>query len=227
MEDGKKELENSNSEVSPEVLPKVQQEVQSDSFIVERPKTLINGIALTVLILTAIIVIFSTHRIYEYERGVMFRFGKYDGLIEPGLHFVLPIMYDVEVLSLREVVFDIQPQDVITADGVTVSVDGVVYYKVVDPRKAILNEEDFKLSTIELAKATLRKVCGQSTLIELNSERQELNEKIQKLVAEKSQNWGVEVPIVEIKNIILHEDMQEIIAEIAIAERKEDALLIQ
>ncbi|MCP4221503.1 MAG: slipin family protein [bacterium] len=163
----------------------------------------------------------------EYERGVIFRLGRVlDKAKGPGLVLVLwPIDKMVRV-SLRTVVLDVPPQDVITKDNVSVKVNAVVYYRVIAPKKAILDVQDYQYATSQLSQTTLRSVLGQVELDELLSEREKLNSKLQSIIDQHTDPWGIKVSMVEIKYVDLPQEMQRAMAKQAEAERERRAKII-
>lgn len=182
---------------------------------------------ITVVILAVLILKMAIRILPEYERGVLFRLGRYVGLRGPGLIFIIPIIDQLIPISLRIIVYDVPPQEVITRDNVTCKVNAVLYYRAVVPDKAVLNVERFHEATTQLAQTTLRSVAGQAELDELLSERDKLNQKIQQIVDESTDPWGVKVTAVEIKDVVLPTDMQRAIARQAQAERDRRAVVIQ
>ncbi|MCG8458970.1 MAG: slipin family protein, partial [Holophagales bacterium] len=144
----------------------------------------------------------------EYERAVTFWLGKFDSVRPPGLQFIFWPFVTYEVVSLRTVVLDVPPQDVITRDNVSVKVNAVVYYRVIDPEKSVLEIEDYNFATSQLAQTTLRSVLGQAELDELLGERDRLNERLQEIVDQQTDPWGIKVSSVEVKHVDLPQAMQ-------------------
>ncbi len=163
----------------------------------------------------------------EYERGVIFRLGRLVGARGPGLFFVIPIIESMVKVDLRTVTYDVPTQEVITKDNVTVRVNAVVYYRVVDPEKAVTEVRDYMYATAQIAQTTLRSVIGQAELDELLSEREKLNAKLQQIIDEATNPWGVKVTAVEIKDVELPEEMKRIMAMQAEAERERRAKIIR
>jgi len=182
------------------------------------------------IIVIAIIVLYLLNAIKvlrEYERGVIFRLGRVLSKPKgPGLIFVFPPIDRMVRVSLRIVVMDIPPQDVITKDNVTVKVNAVVYFRVIDPQKAILEVQDFLFATSQLAQTTLRSVLGEVELDELLSEREKLNLQLQEIIDKHSDPWGIKVQLVEMKHVDLPENMIRAIAKQAEAEREKRAKII-
>lgn len=163
----------------------------------------------------------------EYERGVIFRLGKVDPKPRgPGLIFVLYPIETMDRVSLRTVVLDVPPQDIITRDNVSVKVNAVVYFRVVEPVKAIIEIENYLFATSQLAQTTLRSVLGQADLDELLSERDKLNDQLQEIVDAQTDPWGIKVSMVEVKHVDLPQEMQRAMARQAEAEREKRAKII-
>ena len=170
---------------------------------------------------------FYTFRILrEYERGVIFFLGRFQTVKGPGLIIVIPGFQQIVKVDLRTVVYDVPTQDVISRDNVSVKVSAVIYFRVVDPEKAIINVEDFFEATSQLAQTTLRSILGQHELDEMLAQRDRLNEGIQKLLDEQTESWGIKVANVEIKHIDIDESMIRAIAKQAEAERERRAKVI-
>ena len=171
--------------------------------------------------------LFSAARILqEYERGVLFRLGRFRMVKGAGLRLVIPLVDQLVRVSLREVVMDVPPQDVITRDNVSVKVSAVLYFRVVHPQDAIIKVENFLYGTSQLAQTTLRSVCGQAELDHLLADRERLNQQLQRELDHGTDPWGVKVRAVEIKHIDLPQDMQRAMAKQAEAERERRAKVI-
>lgn len=162
----------------------------------------------------------------EFERGVVFRLGRLVGARGPGLTYVIPMIEHMERVDLRTVTMDVPPQDVITKDNVSVKVNAVLYFRVVDPRRAIVEVADYLFATSQLAQTTLRSVCGQRELDELLAERDQINQQIQEILDSQTDPWGIKVTTVEIKHIDLPQEMQRAMARQAEAERERRAKVI-
>ncbi len=162
----------------------------------------------------------------EYERGVIFRLGRVIAAKGPGLIILIPVVDKIVKVSLRLVAMDVPPQDVITRDNVSVKVNAVVYFRVMDPTKAIVQVENFLFATSQLAQTSLRSVCGQAELDELLSQRDQINTKLQEMLDEHTDPWGIKVSTVEVKHIDLPQDMQRAMAKQAEAERERRAKVI-
>jgi len=181
------------------------------------------------LLIVVIVVMFLASAIRvrrEYERGVVFRLGRLIGEKGPGLIFLIPIVDRLVRVSLRVVAMDVAPQDVITKDNVSVKVNAVVYFRVMNPNKAINEVEDFLYATTQLAQTTLRSVLGQVELDQLLSEREEINHRLQKIIDEQTDAWGIKVALVEVKHVDLPAEMQRAIARQAEAERERRSKVI-
>ncbi|MEQ9398329.1 MAG: slipin family protein [Longimicrobiales bacterium] len=169
----------------------------------------------------------SLRILYEYERGVVFRLGKLTRAKGPGLIFLVPFGIErLQKMDLRIVALDIAPQDTITKDNVSVRVNAVVYFRVADPTKAVIEIEDYYFATSQLAQTTLRSVIGQSELDELLAERERINEVVREIIDEGTDEWGIEVTGVEIKDIDLPKEMKRAMAKQAEAERERRAKVI-
>jgi regulator of protease activity HflC (stomatin/prohibitin superfamily) len=163
----------------------------------------------------------------EYERGVIFRLGRVlDKPKGPGLILVLSPIDKLVRISLRTIVFDVPPQDIITRDNVSVKVNAVVYFRVVEPKRAVIEVQDYMYATSQLSQTTLRSVLGQADLDELLSERDKLNSRLQTIIDEHTDPWGIKVSMVEIKHVDLPQEMQRAMAKQAEAERERRAKII-
>jgi len=162
----------------------------------------------------------------EYQRVVVFRLGRLVAARGPGLVLIIPLIERAVRMDLRVVTLDVPPQDVITRDNVSVKVNAVVYFRVLDPNKALVNVENFMFATSQLSQTTLRSVCGQAELDELLAERERINEKIQTILDADTDPWGIKVTKVEVKQIDLPQEMQRAIAKQAEAERERRAKVI-
>ena len=164
--------------------------------------------------------------INQYERGVILTLGKYSGTKEPGVRLVIPIIQKLIKVDIRTIPIDVPQQEVITKDNVTATVDAVVYFKVVDPAKAILQNANFSMSTSQFAQAALRDVIGNASLDDLLSKRDEMSTQIKTIVDTQTSNWGVDVEAVKLQNIELPKDMKRAMARQAEAERVRRAIII-
>ncbi len=185
----------------------------------------IYGIFLIVLI---IFFLYNAIKILkEYERGVIFRLGRVlDRPKGPGLIILIPIVDKMVRISLRTVVLDVPPQDVITRDNVTIKVNAVVYFRVIDPMKAVIDVENYLYATSQLSQTTLRSVLGQAELDDLLSQREKQNARLQEIIDTHTEPWGIKVSNVEVKNVDLPQEMQRAIARQAEAERERRAKVI-
>ena len=187
--------------------------------------------SITIAIVVFIVLILSSaiRILREYERGVIFRLGRLiggDGLKGPGLIFLIPVIDKMVKVSLRTVVMDVPTQDVITQDNVSIKVNAVVYFRVVEPQKAIVGVENFLVATSQLSQTTLRSVLGQSDLDDLLSQREMINHKLQQIIDKHTEPWGVKVSNVEVKQIDLPQEMQRAMAKQAEAERERRSKII-
>ena len=162
----------------------------------------------------------------EYERGVIFRLGKLQGVKGPGLIILVPFIDKMMKISLRTVVLDVESQDIITRDNVSLKVNAVLYFKVVAPDRAVIEVENYLYATNQLAQTTLRSIIGQSELDEVLAERDKINEKLQTIIDEETENWGIKVTAVEVKQVDLPLEMQRAMAKQAEAERERRAKVI-
>jgi regulator of protease activity HflC (stomatin/prohibitin superfamily) len=187
------------------------------------------GISPAILFLIIFLVIIAAAAIKilrEYERGVIFRLGRLIGAKGPGIIFIIPGVDKLLRISLRTVALEIPPQDVITRDNISLKVNAVVYFRVVDPNKAVVEIENYLYGTSQLAQTTLRSVIGQSQLDELLSERDKINLQLQDMLDKQTEPWGIKVSLVETKQVDLDTDMQRAIARQAEAERERRAKVI-
>jgi regulator of protease activity HflC (stomatin/prohibitin superfamily) len=179
-----------------------------------------------VLILAVIIASAAIKIVQEYERGVIFRLGRLVGARGPGLFFIIPIVDRMMKVDLRVVTLDVPSQEAITRDNVTVKVNAVVYFRVMDPSAAIVKVEDYRRATWQLAQTSLRNVIGQSELDELLAHRERVNDKLQRIIDEQTESWGIKVSLVEVKDVELPPGMQRAMARQAEAEREKRAKII-
>lgn len=180
-----------------------------------------------VVVIFGIIILSNAIKVLrEYERGVVFRLGRLIRAKGPGIIFLIPIVDRMVRVSLRTVVLDVPPQDVITQDNVSIKVNAVVYFRVVDPQKAIVQVENFLAATSQISQTTLRSVLGQSELDDLLSQRDKINHKLQQIIDANTEPWGVKVSNVEVKQIDLPQEMQRAMAKQAEAERERRSKVI-
>ncbi len=188
------------------------------------------GIEVLVILAIIILIIFllsGLRIVKEYERAVIFRLGRLVGVRGPGIFFVIPFIETLTKIDLRTITYDVPKQDTLTKDNVPVSVNAVVYFRVVDPGKAVVEVKNYKLATAQLAQTTLRSVIGQVDLDELLSNRERINAKLREILDEETNPWGVRVSAVEIKDVEIPEEMRKIMAMQAEAEREKRAKIIK
>ncbi|MGQ9517131.1 MAG: slipin family protein [Anaerolineae bacterium] len=180
-----------------------------------------------VLIILAILILASAIRIVqEYERGVIFRLGRLIGAKGPGLFFIIPFIDRMVKMDLRVVTLDIPAQEAITRDNVTVKVNAVAYFRVIDPSRAITQVEDYRRATWQIAQTSLRSVLGQSELDDLLAHRDAINQRLQRIIDEQTEPWGIKVSIVEVKDVELPDALKRAMARQAEAEREKRAKII-
>jgi len=178
------------------------------------------------VILGIIILAASVRVVTEYERGVIFRLGRLVGAKGPGLFFLIPIVDKMVKVSLRTINFDVQPQEVMTKDNVPVKVNAVIYFRVIDPCKSVTEIENFRFATMQIAQTTLRGVVGEVELDELLSNREKLNERLQSIIDQQTDPWGIKVSVVEMKEIEIPDSMKRAMARQAEVERERRAKII-
>ena len=185
------------------------------------------AILIAIIVFFVIILLANAIKVLrEYERAVVFRLGRLIGVKGPGLIVIIPFIDRVQVVSLRTVTLDVPPQDVITRDNVSVSVNAVVYFRVMDAAKAVVEVEDYLYATSQLAQTTLRSVLGEVELDTLLAERERINQRLQRIIDEATDPWGVKVTTVEVKHVDLPEGMKRAMARQAEAERERRAKVI-
>ncbi len=177
-------------------------------------------------ILAVYILASSVRVLNEYERGVVFRLGRMAGVRGPGLIILVPFIEKMVKVSLRTVVMDVPPQDVITQDNVSIKVNAVIYFRVIQPEKAIIEVENFLAATSQISQTTLRSVLGQSELDDLLSQREKINQRLQQIIDNQTEPWGIKVSTVEVKQIDLPQEMQRAMARQAEAERERRSKVI-
>jgi regulator of protease activity HflC (stomatin/prohibitin superfamily) len=178
------------------------------------------------IVLAIIIFLSCLKQVNQYERGVKFTMGKFSGIVNPGWYPIVPVFQSIRKIDMRLKAIDVPPQDAITRDNVSAKINAVIYYKVVDAAKAILEVERVDYAVLQLAQTTMRNIVGEVTLDELLSQRGVISEKIEKLVDEATMGWGVEVTVAELKDINLPQEMIRTIAKQAEAERERRAVII-
>jgi len=184
------------------------------------------GPLMTVVVFAGFILVSGLKILREYERAVVFRLGRLVSHRGPGVIFVIPGIERMMRIDLRTVTMDIPPQDVVTKDNVSVKVNAVLYFRVIDPSKAVVEVENYLFATSQLAQTTLRSVCGQGELDELLAEREKINAQIQAILDSQTEPWGIKAVLVELKQIDLPESMQRAMARQAEAERERRAKVI-
>ncbi|MDQ7773704.1 MAG: slipin family protein [Elusimicrobiales bacterium] len=181
---------------------------------------------LPLIVILAVVLISSIKVLNEYERGVMLTFGRFTGVKGPGIIIVIPMIQEIFRISTRVVVLDVPPQDVITRDNISVKVNAVVYFRVINPQSAVLNVENFMYATSQLSQTTLRSVLGQQELDDLLANRDKINQNLQQILDQHTEPWGIKISSVEVKNVDLPQEMQRAIARQAEAERERRAKII-
>ena len=164
--------------------------------------------------------------INQYERGVLFGFGRFIGLREPGLNFIVPLYHDMKIVDTRVKTVDIPKQEVMTKDNVPVNINAVIYFRVKDPAKAILNVKDYFYAVSKYGQTSLRNVTGEASLDELLSERQKIADELRRIVDEATDPWGIDVTAIELQDIELPENLKRVMAKQAEAEREKRAVII-
>lgn len=183
--------------------------------------------AIVIVVVLVIIILSSAIKVFpEYQRGVIFRLGRVNPPKGPGLFFIIPIIDRVVRVDLRVITMDVPAQEVITKDNVPVKVNAVVYFRVIDPSKSVIQVQNYIMATSQIAQTTLRSVLGQSDLDHLLTERDKLNTRLQEIIDEQTDPWGVKVSIVEIKDVEIPGGMQRAMARQAEAERERRAKVI-
>ena len=182
-------------------------------------------LALPIIVVVLVIILTSIRQINEYERGIKFRFGKFNKIMNPGWNLILPIIDSFKKVDVRTKAVDVPEQEAITKDNVSIKINAVLYYKVFDASKAILAVENFNYAVSQLAQTTMRNAVGSVSLDELLSERDKISSEICKIVDEATDHWGIKVENVELKDISLPEEMKRVIARVAEAEREKLAVI--
>ena len=185
------------------------------------------SVSLVAAVVVVLYFIFSAIKILrEYERGVVFRLGRLIASKGPGIIFLIPFVDKMVKVSLRTIAMDVPPQDVITRDNVSVKVNAVIFFRVIEPRQAVVQVEDFLYATSQIAQTTLRSVLGQVELDDLLASRDKINQQLQRIIDEQTDPWGVKVSNVEVKHVDLPQDMQRAMSKQAEAERERRAKVI-
>ncbi|MCX4249046.1 MAG: slipin family protein [Bacilli bacterium] len=178
-----------------------------------------------ILIIVLVVILASIRQISEYERGILFQFGKYKKILSPGWNIVLPIIQSYQKVDIRTKAVDVPEQDAITKDNVSVRINAVIYYKIFDASKAVIAVERYQYAVSQLAQTTMRNAVGAVSLDELLGERDKISTEICKIIDEATDPWGIKVENVELKDIKLPEEMQRVIAKVAEAEREKQAVI--
>lgn len=178
------------------------------------------------IIIVGVFLITGIRIIFEYKRAIKFRFGKYVKTLQPGLRWIIPFIESIQIVDIRVITFNIDSQEVMTEDNVPCSIDGVVFFKITNPEKAVLEVEEYKFAITQLAQAALRDVCGKVELDTILSKREEMGKNIKDIVEKETQDWGIEISDVKIKDIQLPENMRRMMANQAEAERSRRAKII-
>ena len=183
-------------------------------------------VIVVIVVILLLLIPASVRIVYQYEAGVVFRLGRLEKTRAPGLRFIIPIIDRMRKVDTRVLTMDVPSQEAITKDNVTVKVNAVVYFRVMHPEAAVIEVFDYKLATYQIAQTTLRSVLGQSELDELLAHREKLNQKLQQIIDEETEPWGIKVSVVEIKDVELPSAMQRAMAAQAEAERERRAKVI-
>lgn len=184
-----------------------------------------DGFVITIIIIIGLIIISSIRQINEYEKGILFEYGKFKKVLNAGWHVVLPIIQSYQKIDVRTKAVDVPEQDAITRDNVTVRINAVIYYKVFDAGKAVCAVERYQYAVSQLAQTTMRNAVGAVTLDELLSERDKISTEICEIIDKATDPWGIKVENVELKDVKLPADMQRTIAKVAEAEREKQAVI--
>ncbi|MBR4003185.1 MAG: slipin family protein [Clostridia bacterium] len=183
------------------------------------------GIIIGILAFILFVILISIRQVSEFEKGVRFNFGKFQKVLEPGWHLVIPIFQQYQKIDIRVKVVDVPEQDAITKDNVSVKINAVLYYNIFDAKKAILSVESFHYAVTQLAQTTMRNLVGSVTLDELLTDRERISNEICVIVDKATDDWGVKIQNVELKDIALPAEMQRVIAKVAEAEREKAAVI--
>ncbi len=183
------------------------------------------GFLLPILLVILFIVLISIKQINEYERGILYTFGKFTRILEPGWRLVFPIIHSYDKVDIRTKTVDVPEQEAITKDNVSIKINAVLYYKIFDAAKAVIAVQNFNYAVSQLAQTTMRNIVGSVSLDELLTQREKLSDKICEIVDTATDPWGIKVENVELKDIALPMEMQRVIAKIAEAEREKQAVI--
>ncbi len=188
---------------------------------------MIPAIVIIIGVLTVIVLALGIKVVNEFERGVRFTFGRFTGMISPGLRFVIPIIQTWERVDIRTKVNDVPSQDAMTKDNVSVNMNAVIYYKVINSQKAVMEINDYNYAVSQLAQITMKQIVGEADLDELLSKREELSNRIQKIVDDATDPWGIKVEHVDLKHIEVPQNLQRMMAKEAEAEREKRGVIIR
>lgn len=183
------------------------------------------GLIIGILVFVLFIILISIRQVDEFEKGIRFNFGKFQKILEPGWHLVIPIFQQYRKIDVRVKVVDVPEQDAITKDNVSIKINAVLYYNIFDAKKAMLSVESFHYATTQLAQTTMRNLVGSVTLDELLTDRERISNEICVIVDKATDEWGVKIQNVELKDIALPAEMQRVIAKVAEAEREKAAVI--
>ncbi len=185
------------------------------------------AILLTLIIVTGVIILISIRQVEQYQRGVVFTLGKFTGIKNPGWRLIVPIFQRMKKIDIRTKTVDVADQEIITKDNIPANINAVVYYKIIDSAKAVLEVEDYFYAISQLAQTTMRNAVGERTLDELLQKRAEIAESIKEELDEKTNKWGIDVEALELKDIIIPENLKRTISKEAEAEREKRAVIIK
>ena len=185
------------------------------------------AILLTLIIVTGVIILISIRQVEQYQRGVVFTLGKFTGIKNPGWRLIIPILQRMRKVDVRTKTVDVADQEIITKDNIHANINAVVYYKIIDSAKAVLEVEDYFYAISQLAQTTMRNAVGERTLDELLQKRAEIAESIKEELDEKTNKWGIDVEALELKDIIIPENLKRTISKEAEAEREKRAVIIK
>ncbi|OUS02847.1 hypothetical protein A9Q86_02005 [Flavobacteriales bacterium 33_180_T64] len=177
-------------------------------------------------VITGLILLSGIRIVFEYKRAIKFRFGKFIKTLQPGFRWIIPVIETIQIVDIRVITFNIDSQEVMTEDNVPCSIDGVVFFKINNPEKAVLEVEEYKFAITQLAQAALRDVCGKVELDTILSKREEMGKNIKEIVEQETKEWGININDVKIKDIQLPENMRRMMANQAEAERSRRAQII-
>ena len=185
------------------------------------------GLVFLGLIAVGALAYLGAFSIKAYERGIVLRFGVFKGVRQPGLNFIIPLVDELIRVDQRVITMDIPPQDIITRDNVSIKVNAVLYFRVMEPSQAVLTVENYLYATSQIAQTTLRSVCGEAELDDLLAQREQINHRVQEILDRHTGPWGIKVSSVEVKDIDLPQEMRRAMARQAEAERERRAKIIQ